>query len=86
MKDCTGATAVKFLLEYVLTIFGFPKVLMSDRGTHFLNETISVLTEKFQVYHQKRTLYHPQANGTIEAFNKILEKALTKICNVQRND
>lgn len=59
---------------------------MSDRGTHFLNETISVLTDEFQVYHQKSTPYHPQANGTIKDFNKILENVLKKVCNMQRND
>eukprot|EP00253_Pinus_taeda_P003230 PITA_03230 len=46
--------------------------------THFLNETISTLTEEFQVYHQQGTSYHLQANGTIEAFNNILETALKK--------
>jgi len=58
---------------------------MSDRYIHFLNETISVLTEKFQVYHQKIMSYNPQANETVEAFNKVLETALTKVCNAKRN-
>jgi len=54
---------------------------MSDRGTHFLNETISTILEEFQVYHQKSTPYHPKENGMVEAFNKTLEHALTTVCN-----
>ena len=59
---------------------------MSDRGMHFLNETISALTEEIQVYRLKRTHYHPQANGTVEAFKKVLENALTKVCNAKQSD
>lgn len=47
VKDYTEATTTKFLFEYVLIKFGCLKILMSDRVTHFLNETISVLTEEF---------------------------------------
>jgi transposase InsO family protein len=61
-------------------------VLMSDQGSHFLNETIQQLTQEFMIHHQKITPYHPQANDAVESFNKILDHALTKVFNVQRDD
>jgi transposase InsO family protein len=59
---------------------------MRDQGTHFIDQTIEALIEGFAVHHQKSTPYHPQVNGTVEAFNKILETALTNICSVNMHD
>ena len=47
---------------------------------------VSTLREELEIQHKKSTPYHPQENGTVEAFNKILEHALTKVCNVNHND
>jgi transposase InsO family protein len=65
VKDCSVEIVAHFLFEKVITRFGCPRVLMSDQGTHFINNTIRAMTEEFEVHHQKSTLYHPQANGTI---------------------
>ena len=40
VKDCTEDTIVDFIFEQILTRFGCLKILMSDKGTHFFNETI----------------------------------------------
>ncbi|KAH9311571.1 hypothetical protein KI387_026606, partial [Taxus chinensis] len=40
----------------------------------------------FMVAHHKTTPYHPQANGTAEAFNKNLSHTLTKFVMWEDND
>jgi transposase InsO family protein len=86
VKDYSATKTPCFIFDDIITRFGCPKILMSDQGTHFINNTVEALTEEFVVHHQKSTPYHPQENGAIEAFNKILETTLTKICSVNRDD
>jgi transposase InsO family protein len=86
VKDCSAATAMHFIFDDIITRFGCPKIHMSDQGTHFINKIVESMTKEFVVHHHKSTLYCPQVNGTVEAFNNILETTLTKTCSVNRDD
>ncbi|MCO5564622.1 hypothetical protein L7F22_018287 [Adiantum nelumboides] len=84
-KNDTKTTA-QFLYENIFTRYGLPIEIVSDRGTHFINEVIEQLLDEFMVIHRKSAPYHPQANGQAESTNKILVTVLTKIVSESRAD
>jgi transposase InsO family protein len=86
VQDCSIDIAARFIFENIITRFGCPRSLTSDQGAHFISSTIAKLTTEFLIQHHKSNPYHPQANGTVEAFNKILERELTKVCCANRED
>jgi hypothetical protein len=51
VKDCSIETTAHFLFEQIITRFGCPRILMRDQGTHFINNTIRVMLEEFEVHH-----------------------------------
>ena len=68
----------KFLQEEILSHYGCLKELVSDRGTHFVNDVIKKLTKKYKIKHRLTSPYHPRANGQTEKTNEILCKIVTK--------
>jgi hypothetical protein len=59
---------------------------VSDRGTHFVNQTIEKLLDKYFIKHRKSTPYHPRANGQTEKTNGILCKIITKTVQGSNTD
>jgi transposase InsO family protein len=51
VKDCSATTTVRFIFDDIITRFGCPNILMSDQGTHFINNTVEALMEEFAVHH-----------------------------------
>ena len=84
-KNDARVTA-RFLFENIITRFGCPLELVSDRGTHFLNSTIEALTRVYLIKHRATTPYNPKANGLTERANGLLCKILTKIVSAHKTD
>jgi hypothetical protein len=80
VQDYSIGTISIFIFENFITRFGCPRSLTSDQGTHFISSTIETFTIEFLIQYHKRNHYHPQANGMIKEFNKIMERGLTKVC------
>jgi transposase InsO family protein len=81
-----AATAATFLFENIITRFGCPLEIVSDRGLHFLNATIELITEKYLIKHRKTTPYNPRANGLTERANGIMGKILNKMVAAHKTD
>ena len=47
IKDAAATTIVPFLYEDIICRHGFPKELISDRGTTFANELIRTLCQNY---------------------------------------
>ena len=77
-KRADAQTVVDFLYEEIICHHSPPKHIHSDRGTHFVNEIIKGLMERFRMRHHKSTPYHSQTNGQVEHFNRTLCEALAK--------
>jgi hypothetical protein len=84
LKDNTAKSTAKFLFEEIITKFGCPLEFVSDQRSHFINDTIKILTQEFMILHRKLTTYYPQANGQAESTNNMIKVALTKMVNVNR--
>src|SRR6202022_2584669 len=76
----------KFLKENIFSRFGCPRELVSDRGTHFVNDVIMELTNKYKIKHRLTTPDHPRANGQPEKINGILCNINTKTVQGSMSD
>ncbi|CAB4418579.1 unnamed protein product [Rhizophagus irregularis] len=79
VKEATAGQAALFIYEDIICRHGCPAKILSDQGTHFRNQIIEKLMEKFQIKHLFSTPYHPQTNGLVERFNRTLSESLAKL-------
>ncbi|KAL2634169.1 hypothetical protein R1flu_005648 [Riccia fluitans] len=62
-----ATTVAAFLFERIVCRYGMPLELVSDRGTHFVNDLIQEMAVQYGIKHRRTTLYNPKANGLTES-------------------
>lgn len=57
-------TIANFLFKLIIIWFGYLKILINDRGQHFLKKVIEGVTKRFKINDRKTTPYNLQTNGS----------------------
>jgi hypothetical protein len=86
IPNAKASSVVSFFYEDIICRHGCPKEILTDRGTHFVNEMLNSLCNELGVKHRLSTAYHPQTNGLVERFNRTLCEALAKFSNENKDN
>ena len=79
LKEATAEKTADFIYKEIICRHGCPKIILTDRGTHFNNQMIQELCKNFEIEHKLSSPYHPQTNGLVERFNRTLCEILAKV-------
>lgn len=76
LKDISTTTCVNALISGWVSRYGVPLHITSDRGTQFTSALWRGMAATLGVVLHHTTAYHPQSNGMVERFHRVLKAAL----------
>ena len=74
IPDEKAETVAKVLLDEWISIFGPMEKLMSDGGTNLVSKVVESLVEQLGIGRMQSYAWHPQANGTVERWNRTVAR------------
>ena len=86
VPDTSILTTVNALISHVICRHGLFLYVLSDRASGFVSELIRAVYTRLGIKYTTTTAYHPQSNGGVEVFNKVLAKLEKLWCNAQQTD
>jgi galactitol-specific phosphotransferase system IIC component len=81
---CRAADAMdskRMFHEVIFSRYEVPRIVISDRGSHFIDRTFQKALTKVGVDHRTATPYHPQTSDQAETSNKQIKNILQKMVN-----
>ncbi len=81
IREADSQTIARLFVMEIITRFGAPRKLISDRGTVFMSELSTAIYDFMNIKKMFTTPYHPQTDGLTERFNKTAAQMLTAYVN-----
>ena len=85
-KDQTAITIARHFVQDFIPRHGVPRQLLSDRGPALLSKILSEVYELMGTRKVNTTAYHPQTDGLVERFNRMLTDMLSKSADQSGRD
>jgi hypothetical protein len=81
--NATADNAVHAIMDWFKS-FGVCSQFVSDRGTHFINDTMTLLQQRLTIQHHFTASYAPWSNGQVERVNREIRELLTVFLSENR--
>lgn len=66
LHDSSATEVAKALVNNVISIYGIPRIISSDQGSHFCNKVIQGMSRIFKIEKLCSTAFHPESQGSVE--------------------
>lgn len=83
IKDISAQTIARAFFNTWISRYGSPKCITTDQGTQFESQIFQALLNLIGTQRRRTTPYHPQSNGLIERWHRVLKAAL--MCHAENN-
>ena len=81
-----SAKAVAHEIFMLASRVGIPDAILTDQGTCFMSQIITMLYKWLNVTRIRTSVYHPQTDGLVERFNQTLKRMLKKLPDADGKD
>ena len=86
LPNCTAETTAQVLFDEYFCKCGVPAVILSDQGSHFINQLMENIKYLIGYNHIYSTPYHPQTNGIVERLNATFIPQISKLQDTNHNN
>ena len=81
-----AATAARLLVNEIVSRYGAPSRLLTDRGSNFVSALVTAACRYLGIDRATATAYHPQTDGVVERFNATLANMLASFTARNQRD